>query len=151
MARPPKRPSRGGAGGLVGPGHAQPSKSSAGAGLATRGADLHPPLDDGEDLAPHPDEVEDMEAELENDDDLREDAREFFGIDLGDQQPPIINLDGDGDDDGGVAASTDTRGTSTTGTGKRKSIVWTYFDEIKDENGLRSWCRMQTLSFSVFC
>ena len=45
MARPPKRPSRGGAGGLVGPGRAQPSKSSAGAGagLATRGADLHPP------------------------------------------------------------------------------------------------------------
>jgi hypothetical protein len=37
-----------------------------------------------------------------------------------------------------VSASTDTHGTSTTGSGKRKSIVWTYFDEIKDENGLRS-------------
>jgi len=68
------------------------------------------------------DEVEDMEAELKNDDDLHEDARAFFSIDLDDQQQPI-NLDGDGDDDGGVTASTDTRGTSTTGTGKRKSIV----------------------------
>ena len=76
-----------------------------------------------------------MEAKLENDDDLHEDARVFFGIDLDDQQQPI-NLDGDGDNDGGVTASTVTRGTSTTGTSKRKSIVWTYFDEIKDENRL---------------
>jgi len=44
-----------------------------------------PPLGDGEDLAPYPDEVEDMKAELENNDDLREDAHAFFGIDLGDQ------------------------------------------------------------------
>jgi hypothetical protein len=43
-----------------------------------------------------------MEAKLENDDDLRQDARAFFGIDLGDQQQRI-NLDGDGDDDGGVS------------------------------------------------
>jgi hypothetical protein len=65
-----------------------------------------------------------------------DDAAGLFGIDFGDgtvgTQP--IDLDGD-DDDGGVQASTDTRGTSTT-SGKKKSIVWTYFAEIK-ENDIR--------------
>jgi hypothetical protein len=96
--------------------------------------DPHPPLVDGEDLAPHPDEVEDLEMEREDDDDLREDAIGFFGIDVGDdpvgngnQQP--IDLDGD---DAGVSASTDTRGTSATASGKRVSAVWEWFDEIKD-------------------
>jgi hypothetical protein len=57
---------------------------------------------------------------------LRDDTRAFFGIDVGDQpvgncnQQPI-DLDGD---DGGVTASTDTRGTSTTASGKRVSAVW---------------------------
>ena len=105
--------------------------SGAGAGLATRGADQHPPLVDGEDLAPHPDE----ELEIENDDDLRDDAASLFGIDLGDgdgNQP--IDLDGD-DGDGGVEVSTDTHGTSST-SGKKVSDVWDYFHEIK-ENKIR--------------
>ena len=65
-------------------GRPQPVTSSgAGAGLATRGADLHPLLGDGEDLAPHPNELEDLERE--DYDDLRDDMRAFFGIDLGDE------------------------------------------------------------------
>ena len=65
---------------------------------------------------------------------MREDAIGFFGTDVGDQpvgngnQQPI-DLDGD---DGGVSASTDTRGTSATASGKRVSAVWEWFDEIKD-------------------
>ena len=112
MARPPKHPSRGGAGAGC-QGRAQ---AGAGAGLATRGVDQHPPLVDGEDLAPHPDE----ELEIENDDDLRDDAAGLFGIDL------------DGDDgDGGVEVSTDTHGTSSTSS-KKVSDVWDYFHEIKE-------------------
>jgi len=100
------------------------------------------PLGDGEDLAPHPDELEDLELEREDDDDLHDDARAFFGIDLSDQpvgteQQQPIDLDGD-DADRGVAASTNTRGTSTTSTGKRVYVVWQYFDEINDETGLRT-------------
>ena len=89
------------------------------------------PLINGEDLAPHPDE----ELEIENDDDLRDDAAGLFGIDLGDgdgNQP--IDLDGD-DSDGGVEVPTDTHGTSST-SGKKVSDVWDYFHEIK-ENKIR--------------
>ena len=138
MARPPaKRPLRGGAGagargrgrgGLASPAASAPS--SAGAGLATRVAQ---PPSDGEDLAPHSDDL----LEVEDDDDIREDAAALFGIDLGDgdgSQPDPINLDADGD--GGVEASTETHGISTTRTGKNKSAVWEYFHEIK-ENKVR--------------
>jgi hypothetical protein len=79
-------------------------------------------------LAPHSDD----ELEAEDDDDLRGDAAGLFGIDLGDgtvdSQP--IEIDGD-DDDGGVDASTDTHGTSTTSS-KKVSAVWEYFHEIKE-------------------
>jgi hypothetical protein len=51
----------------------------------------------------------------------------LFGIDLGDGSQPI---EVDGNNDGGVAASTDTHGTSTI-SGKR-SDVWDYFHEIKE-------------------
>ena len=54
---------------------------------------------------------------MENDDDIREDAAGLFGIDLGDGDGThLIDLDA-GDDDGGVAASTNTHGTSSTGGG----------------------------------
>jgi hypothetical protein len=124
MARPPKRPLRGDAGAAAaaragGHGRGRPSPSCAGARPATRGADEddHPPLDDGEDLAPHPDE----ELEIEDDDDVRDDAAGLFGIDLGDgNQPQPIDLDGDDD---GVEPSTDTYCTSTTSTSSKKSLL----------------------------
>ncbi|KAF8739380.1 hypothetical protein HU200_013864 [Digitaria exilis] len=59
-------------------------------------------LGDGDDLAPHSDD----ELEIEDDDDLRDDAAALFGIDLGDgrvgSQPEPIEIDGD--DDGGEDA-----------------------------------------------
>lgn len=102
MARPPtKRPLRGdvGAGGRGHSGLASPAASApsnAGAGLTTRVA-LTP--SDGEDLAPHSDDL----LEVEDDDDVHEDAAALFGIDLvGDgSQPNPINLDAD---NGGVEA-----------------------------------------------
>ena len=71
--------------------------------------------------------------ENENDDDLREDAAALFGVDLGDGSDGIngnqpIELDGEDDDDAGPA---NTGGTSTT-SGKKTSVVWTYFHEVKD-------------------
>jgi len=90
-------------------------------------ADVYSHLADGE----HPEPEEDME--IEDGDDIGEDARGLFGIDLGDGTHPI-DLDV-GDGDGGVAASTDTHGTSSTGgTGKGKLIspVWEDFTEIKE-------------------
>ena len=127
MARPPKHPLRDGAGAAGGRGRGRLSGSSVGgcgSGLATRGEDQHP-LGDGEDQAPHLDD----KLEVEDDDDLRDDAAGLFGIDLGDGNQPI-DLDGD-DGDGGVEVSTDTRGTSTT-SGKKVSAVWDYFHEIKE-------------------
>jgi hypothetical protein len=44
--------------------------------------DEHPPLVDGDDLAPQTDD--ELEAEAEDDDDMRDDAAGLFGIDLGD-------------------------------------------------------------------
>ena len=82
MARPPKRPLRDGARAARGQGHGQLSGSSTGgcgSGLTTRGEDQHP-LGDSEDQASHPDN----ELEVEDDDDLRDDAAGLFGIDLGD-------------------------------------------------------------------
>jgi len=72
---------------------------------------------------------------VENDDDIREDADGLFDIDLGDGDGTHpIDLDA-GDDDGGVAASTDTHGTSSTGGGgKLISAVWEVFTEIKKNN-----------------
>ena len=80
MARPPKRPLRGGAGAAGGRGRARLSGSSmGGSGLATWGENQHP-LGDGEDQAPHSDD----ELEVEDDDDLHDDAAGLFGIDLSD-------------------------------------------------------------------
>jgi hypothetical protein len=71
---------------------------------------------------------------VENDDNIREDAAGLFGIDLGDGDGTHpIDLDA-GDDDGGVAASTDTHGTSSTGGGKLISAVWEDFTKIKENN-----------------
>ena len=80
MARPPKRSLRDGAGAAGGRGRGRLSGSSTGgcgSSLATWGEDQHP-LGDGEDQAPHPDD----ELEVEDDDDLRDDAVGLFGIDL---------------------------------------------------------------------
>ena len=82
MARPPKRPLRDGARAAGGRGRGRLSGSSAGgcgSGLATWGEDQHP-LNDGEDQASHLDD----ELEVEDDDDLHDDAAGLFGIDLGD-------------------------------------------------------------------
>jgi len=124
MARPPKRPLRGGAGAAGGRGRAWLSGSSAGgSGLATRGENQHP-LGDEEDQAPYADDL----LEVEDDDDIRDDVAGLFGVDLGDGNQPI-DVDGD-DDDGGVEVSTDTHGTSS---GKKVSAVWDYFHEIKEK------------------
>ena len=94
-------------------------------------ADVYSHLADGE----HPEPEE--ELEIEDDDDIGEDARGLFGIDLSDGTHQIDLDAGDDDGDGGVAASTDTHGTSSTGgTGKGKLIspVWEDFTEIKEGN-----------------
>lgn len=83
--------------------------------------------------------------EGENDDDIREDAAALFGIDLGDGSAPSpINLDGDGGAEPTPTGTTlDSNGSSPSiatgnGTGKRKSSVWTDFDEIfETENGVK--------------
>jgi len=88
-------------------------------------ADVYSHLADGE----HPEPEE--ELEIEDDDDIGEDAHGLFDIDLGDGTHPI-DLDADVGV-GGVAASTDTHGTSSTGgTGKLISPVWEDFTEIKE-------------------
>ena len=88
-------------------------------------------------------EAEDLE--IEDDDDVREDAAALFGIDVGDDGVPnnninVIDVDADAGDGGGAAAepagccSMDTQGTTTSG--KRKSSVWADFKEVK-ENDVR--------------
>src|SRR6185503_7215566 len=84
------------------------------------------------------------ELEMEDDDDVREDAAALFGIDVGDGNVPnnVIDVDaeaGAGDGGGGAAmaagcGSTDTHGTSSSG--KHKSSVWADFKEVK-ENDVR--------------
>jgi hypothetical protein len=76
----------------------------------------------------HGEDREDDELEIEDDNDLREDAAALFGIDVGDGNVP----NDAGDSDGGVAASTNTHGTSSVG--KRTSAVLDYFEEIKENN-----------------
>jgi hypothetical protein len=71
----------------------------------------------------------DDEVEMEDDDDVRDDAAGLFGDDLGDASVPNDAIEG-----GGVAASTDTHGTSSHG--KRTSSCWDDFEEIK-ENDIR--------------
>ena len=69
-------------------------------------------------------EAEDLE--IEDDDDVREDAAALFGIDVGDDGVPNNVIDvGTGDGGGGAeparCCSMDTQGTTTSG--KRKSSV----------------------------
>jgi hypothetical protein len=84
------------------------------------------------------DPIED-ELEVEDNDDLREDAAALFGIDA-DDGPLPIDVDAIDDEGGGGTAmatrtgSTSTHGTSTASAGKLKSAVWLDFDEIKDAN-----------------
>ena len=137
MARPPRRPtSRDGAGGEdQAPGSGQglgrgrlARPSAARSRLATRGpdADQHRATVDG-DL----DRCSDDDLEVENDDDLGEDVGDDQPTPgTAGSQPQPIEIDDEGEVDG----STDTHGTSTIG-GKR-SDVWDYFDEIK-ENKIR--------------
>ena len=73
-------------------------------------------------------QAEDEDLEIEDDDDVREDAAALFGIDVGDDDVPNNNVIAvDAGDNGGVAAepvgcySMDTQGTTTSG--KRKSSV----------------------------
>ena len=125
--RRPSAPLRNGAGS-----EGQPSGPSA-LGVAMPGVDEHPGDDHLAD-----------ELEMEDDDDVREDAAALFGIDVGDGNVPnnVIDVDADagaGDGGGGAAmaagcGSTDTHGTSSSG--KRKSSVWADFKEVK-ENDVR--------------
>ena len=90
-------------------------------------------------------QAEEEDLEIEDDDDVREDAAALFGIDVGDDGVPnnnvnVIDVDADAGDGGGAAAepagcySIDTQGTTTSG--KRKSSVWADFKEVK-ENDVR--------------
>ena len=123
MARPPKRPSRGGAGDrqrLV-RGRGGSSSLRGGPGLATQGPYVERPVPvDGDDQ----ERCSDDDLEIEDDDDILEDAA-ALGLDLeqGDASEPITIDDNDGDD---VNATS----------GKAKSVVWDYFYEVK-ENGVR--------------
>ena len=80
------------------------------------------------------------ELEIEDCDDIREDATALFGINIGDGNVPINVVDVCACDVGGRATaaigacSTDTHGTSSSG--KRKSSVWADFKEVK-ENDVR--------------
>ena len=125
--RRPSAPLRNGAGS-----EGQPSGPPT-LGVAMPGVDEHPGDDHLAD-----------ELEMEDDDDVREDAAALFGIDVGDGNVPnnVIDVDaeaGAGDGGGGAAmaagcGSTDTHGTSSSG--KRKSSVWADFKEVK-ENDVR--------------
>jgi hypothetical protein len=75
----------------------------------------------------HGEDHEDDKLEIEDGDDLYEDVVALFGIDVGDGS--VLNDAGDG---GGVAASTDTYGTSFVG--KRTSAVWDDFEEINEND-----------------
>jgi hypothetical protein len=91
-----------------------------GRGLATRGPDAvdrRPGDVDGD--VHDPDRFSDDDLEVEDDDDLREDAAALLGI-------PVVDIDVDGED----ADDIDT----PTQSGK-KSDVWSYFDEVKDGEG----------------
>jgi hypothetical protein len=77
------------------------------------------------------------ERELENDNDVHEDAAALFDIDVGDSPIDVNAVDGDGGEGTAMAAgtgtgSTSTHGTSNAGTVKRKSGVWVDFHEIKE-------------------
>ena len=80
------------------------------------------------------------ELEIEDCDDIREDATALFGINIGDGNVPINVVDVCASDAGGRATaatgacSTDTHGTSSSG--KHKSSVWADFKEVK-ENDVR--------------
>jgi hypothetical protein len=91
------------------------------------GADEYPRHGDGEDR------VDDDDLEIKDDDDLRDDVAGLFGVNLGDDNVSTDVDVGDGDS-GGVAASTDTHGTSSVG--KCTSAVWEDFTKIK-ENKIR--------------
>ena len=81
-------------------------------------------------------EAEDLE--IEDDDDVREDAAALFGINVGDDGVPNNVIDVDAGDGGGGAepaagcCSLDTQG--TTSSGKCKSSVWADFKEVKENN-----------------
>jgi hypothetical protein len=131
MARRPRAPLRNGAGG-----QGQPSGPFA-VGVAMPGADEYPF---------HGDDLVD-ELEIEDDDDLLEDAAAVFGIDVGDDSVPndVVDVDGDG---GGGADSTNTHGTSSAS--KRTFTVWVDFEEIK-ENDIRivAICKMCDKRYSA--
>jgi hypothetical protein len=78
----------------------------------------------------------DDEVEMEEDDNFCDYVTGLFGVNLGD-----ASVSNDADDGGGVAASTDTHGTSSHG--KRTSSYWNDFEEIK-ENDIRvaAICKM---------
>ena len=84
------------------------------------------------------DDLHTDEMEIEDDDDVREDAAALFGIDVSDDSVLNNIVDVDAGDGGGGAAtatgccSTDTQG--TTSSGKRKSSVWADFKEVKENN-----------------
>ena len=87
------------------------------------------------------DSQDEEDLEIEDDDDVREDAAALFGIDVDDNDVPNNNvIDVDAGDGGGAAAepagccSMDTQGTTTSG--KRKSSTWDDFKEVK-ENDVR--------------
>jgi hypothetical protein len=87
------------------------------------------------------------ELEIEDDNNLREDAATVFSIDVGDSSVlnDVVDVDGDG---GGGADSTNTHGTSSAG--KRTSPVWVDFEEIK-ENDIRiaAICKMYGKRYSA--
>jgi hypothetical protein len=83
------------------------------------------------------DDLIEDELDVENGDDVREDAAALFDIDLDDGGLPIDADDVDGDGGGGTATvtGTGTGSTSTHGTShasKRKSGVWVDFDVVKE-------------------
>ena len=124
-----RAPLRNGAGGQGRPSELQ---------VAMAAADESPPLHGSDSQA-------EEDLEIEDDDDVREDAAALFGIDVGDDGVPnnnvnVIDVDANTGDGGGAAAepagcySIDTQGTTTSG--KRKSSVWADFKEVK-ENDVR--------------
>jgi hypothetical protein len=70
---------------------------------------------------------EDEQEEVEDDDDLHQDAAALFGVNASDGPLPPIDVDAlDGDGGGGTATHTGSTSTATHGTstgGKRKSAV----------------------------
>jgi hypothetical protein len=74
-----------------------------------------------------------LDPEGEDDDDLHDDARAVFGIDVGDNPVAPAPIDLDGEDGGGANSNGSAPSVAAAGNGKRTSPVWEDFEKIYED------------------